>query len=139
MELNVRQATLSRILDMLYTQASAITVLWVKILIADIQLFFKGFDAGLLPSYIYKSTRSPAKFSAEEQNAQRLGCFLLPELTTEEIQKRYDCIQSKEDDLFIFKIKDTFEGTELILKADNIVTVDNQQVHGRSRLRAKWV
>ena len=59
----------------------------------------------------------------------------MPELGTEEIKKRFDCIQSKEGELLVFKIIDTLEKTEMIVKADNIMTVDKKIVFGRQKLR----
>ena len=51
---------------MMYTEVSKSTVLNVKQLTADIQLFIKGIDAGLLPSHVYPVERIKTEVSLDE-------------------------------------------------------------------------
>ena len=66
LELNIRCANLSRILDMMYTVVSKKTIIRVQQLTADIKLLIKGIDAGLLPSYMYPEKRQSVDSSLEE-------------------------------------------------------------------------
>ena len=123
LELNLRGSTLSRILDMLYTQISKVTVLQVASLTADVQLFIKGVDAGLLPSHIYPPGRIQTKSGNEEINGDKVRPPCMPELETKLLTERFDCIQSKENQILVFKIVDTKEKTELIVKAEEVLNV----------------
>ena len=130
MEFNIRGCTLSKILDMLYTNVSNVTIINVKQLIADVQLFFKGVDTGLLPSHIYPPTRWNTKKGYEEVLAQEQGVEMIP-FEIKELQERFYCIQSRDSDHFIFKITDTIQKSELLIRCKTVVTTDLKTVgHG---------
>lgn len=76
---------------MLYTTVSKVTVITVKQLIADVQLFFKGVDTGLLPSHIYPPKRYIPKKGYEELLASKQG-LEMPRFGLEELQDRFMCI-----------------------------------------------
>ena len=130
MEFNIRGCTLSKILDMLYTNVSKVTIINVKQLIADVQLFFNGVDTGLLPSHIYPPTRLKTKKGYEEVLAQKHSVEMIP-FELKELQERFYCIQSRDKDHFIFKITDTLQKAELLIKCKTVVTTNLKIVgHG---------
>ena len=62
--------------------------------------------------------------------AYERGVEMIP-FEIEELQKRFFCIQSRDNDHFILKIIDIFQKTELLIKCRTVVSTDLKTVgHG---------
>ena len=69
----------------MYTETIKNTLIKVEKLTADIQLFFNGYDTGLIPSHIYPANRNVIVVDRVSECNPRV-------VPKEELQKRFNCI-----------------------------------------------